>query len=973
MNRRIALGFGISILTCSLVLTGTAATPTPAKTVGSKAPAASPEITIQQLAAQEAPAGAVWLDSYDLSTVKLGYGTVGAGKACGGKNPISINKQVFAHGIGVHAESVAEVYLKRKATRFVAAVGVDDQVTQGGSVNFEVWVDQVKKAESGVMRCGDAPKLISVDLTGARKMTLVVTGNGDGFDNDHADWGGAAVFAPESAVSVGLGVSKDPLVWTSPSENAQGSMPLGNGDISLNTWVEPNGDLLLLIGKTDSFNEIGKLLKIGRVRVKFTPALSEDEFVQTLDIRKGEMRIVSGSGKGATNLRVWVDANEPVIRVEADAEVALDCTAQVEIWRTQDKPHQEEKNEVGSTSWHGEWSEKGIEGCGLQLLDLADTVAPANKGNEVIWYHRNTQSIYNSYMIAEHLGKALAYCADPLTNRTFGAVMSGTGMVAKDDKTLKSTSGATRRVISIAVLTEQVPEAETWLKDARALSMRVNSAKVIEARKAHAAWWKMFWDRSYITVTGDKSAETVTRGYDLQRYLLACCSRGPLPPKFNGATFTIGRPDTTPDFRKWGGCYWFQNNRWLNWPLLASGDTDMMESFFQMYARMLPLLKERTRTYFKHEGAYCAETFHFWGTYNMMDWGGWNRPETDVIASNPWVRYHWCSGLELVTMMLARYDYTGDQVFAQKTLLPFAEAITTFYDKHYPRDGAGKIRFEPATALETWHTAVNPMPEIAGLRYVLPRLLALPKNLATEEQRAMWRKTLADLPPVPIGERDGKKVLLPAETFSDCKNCENPELYAIFPFRLYGVGKPDLAVGKTSFDVRVNKQSLCWTHDGLQAALLGDVTIAKNITVEKFSQPPAPQRFVAFYPPNYDESPDMDNGGTAMMSLQCMLMQCEGRKIVILPAWPKEWNAKFKLHAPYQTVVEGEVKDGALVKLIVTPSSRCRDVVMADGSPVVVKAGQSSGLPAGMLSPLPLPKGAWRARIGFLVAGAENQ
>jgi len=904
--------------------------------------AVAAEIAVRDLAGNDAPAGAVWLDSKDLSSIKLGYGTVGMGKACGGKNPISINQQVFAHGIGVHAESVAEVFLRKKATRFVAAVGVDDQVGRGGSVTFEVWVDQVKKADSGLMRCGDAPKLISVDLTGARKMTLVVTSGGDGVDNDHADWGGAAVFAPDNAVRVGPEFSKDSLVWNSPSENAQGSMPLGNGDISVNTWVEPSGDLVLLIGKTDSFSEIGRLLKIGRVRVKFSPALSEDSFVQTLDIHKGEMTVVSGDGREAITLRVWVDANRPVIHVEAEGESTHDCTAQVEIWRTQDHPHREENNAVGATSWHGEWSEKGVDGCGLKVLDLADTVVPANKGAELIWFHRNTQSIVNSYLKAEHLAKAIGTtCPDQLINRTFGAVMSGTDMVAEDDKTLKSTSGSTRRVISISVLTEQTPTAEAWLKDARELASQNGKASLNAARKAHEAWWKSFWDRSYITVTGDKPAETVTRGYELQRYLLACCSRGPLPPKFNGATFTIGRPDTTPDYRKWGGCYWFQNNRWLNWPLLAAGDTDLMESFFQMYVRMLPLLKQRTKISFKHEGAYCAETLHFWGTYNIMDWGGWNRAETDVVASNPWIMYYWSSGIELVAMMLDRYDYTGDRAFAEKTLLPFAEAITTFYDRHYPRDGAGKIRFEPATALETWHKAVNPMPEIAGLRYVLPRLLALPPNLTTEAQCAMWRKTLADLPPLPMGLRDGKSVLMPAETFSACNNSENPELYAIFPYRHYGVGKPDLGVAKTSFELRVNKDGLCWRQDGLQAALLGDAVTAKRKVLENFSQPSAPQRFVAFYPPNNDESPDMDNGGTAMVALQFMLMQCDGKKIVLLPAWPKEWNAEFKLHAPYQTVVEGEVKNGALVKLKVTPSSRRGDVVMANGSPVLAKLATS--------------------------------
>jgi hypothetical protein len=34
-----------------------------------------------------------------------------------------------------------------------------------------------------------------------------------------------------------------------------------------------------------------------------------------------------------------------------------------------------------------------------------------------------------------------------------------------------------------------------------------------------------------------------------------------------------------------------------------------------------------------------------------------------------------------------------------------------------------------------------------------------------------------------------------------------------------------------------------------------------------------------------------------------MLMQTDNGKIRLLPAWPKHWNADFKLHAPKRTVV----------------------------------------------------------------------
>jgi len=53
-----------------------------------------------------------------------------------------------------------------------------------------------------------------------------------------------------------------------------------------------------------------------------------------------------------------------------------------------------------------------------------------------------------------------------------------------------------------------------------------------------------------------------------------------------------------------------------------------------------------------------------------------------------------------------------------------------------------------------------------------------------------------------------------------------------------------------------------------------------------------------------------------------MLMQCEGDKILLLPAWPPEWDVDFKLHAPKNTTVECEVKDGRIVNLVVTPASR---------------------------------------------------
>jgi len=235
---------------------------------------------------------------------------------------------------------------------------------------------------------------------------------------------------------------------------------------------------------------------------------------------------------------------------------------------------------------------------------------------------------------------------------------------------------------------------------------------------------------------------------------------------------------------------------------------------------------------------------------------------------------------------------------------------------------------EPAQALETWQQATNPTPVIAGLHFVVSRLLTeLPSRL-TEKNRPAWQQLLAALPPLPTTETGGQKRLLPAQTFGQLRNSENPELYAVFPYRLFGVGKPDLELARTTFAARRVKRTGGWTQDAIQAALLGLTTTAAAFTDRNFRTKHRNSRFPAFWGPNFDWVPDQDHGSVAMIALQRMLMQCDGDRILLLPAWPKEWNVSFKLHAPKQTVVTGVWHDGKLRELHVVPASRARDVTI---------------------------------------------
>jgi hypothetical protein len=160
-------------------------------------------------------------------------------------------------------------------------------------------------------------------------------------------------------------------------------------------------------------------------------------------------------------------------------------------------------------------------------------------------------------------------------------------------------------------------------------------------------------------------------------------------------------------------------------------------------------------------------------------------------------------------------------------------------------------------------------------------------------------------------------------------NVENPELYAVFPYRIFGVGKKDLDVALNTYFRREYREDKCWYQNALDAALLGLADSARQMVVER-AQPASysESRFPAFWNMFNDWSPDIDHGGNLQLALNNMLLQCEGTEIRLLPAWPKDWNVHFKLHAPQQTTVECEYRNGKIESLHVTPESRKKDVIL---------------------------------------------
>jgi hypothetical protein len=355
------------------------------------------------------------------------------------------------------------------------------------------------------------------------------------------------------------------------------------------------------------------------------------------------------------------------------------------------------------------------------------------------------------------------------------------------------------------------------------------------------------------------------------------------------------------------------------------------------YLECLKNAELRSKVYWNHEGACFTEQMENFGLPNSAEYA-WKRPAgfDKGVEYNAWLEYTWDTVLEFCLMMLDTERYNNADISAY---IPFIESCLTFFDKHYqylatqrgikPLDGNGHLVLFPGSGAETYKMAYNSTSTIAALKTVTERLLDLPGSYITVEKRKSLDSFLKRIPPLSFTEFDGKKTIAPAYLWQRINNTESPELYPVFPWGIYGVGKPGLDIAVNTYKLDTNalkfRSYLGWKQDNIFAARLGLTSDAAKYTTLKLRN--SARRFPAFWGPGFDWTPDHNWGGSGMIGLQEMLLQENGKKIYLFPAWPKSWDVHFKLHAAYQTTVEGILKSGKLEMLTVQPASRKTDII----------------------------------------------
>ena len=719
------------------------------------------------------------------------------------------------------------------------------------------------------------------------------------------------------------------VVWTSVSRNSSASMPCGGHDIGMNVWVERgvaadgtvSNDLLFYVQQSGWFDENNTLLKAGRWRLHFDgDPFDEKDFEQRLSLREGAVYVRGGG----VEVRIWADVLEPVVFVAMKSQHKRRAMLSYESWRYRDRPVTKAEGQQCSYKWL----------TPANLVTYADSIEPDEYW--LTFSHKNREYTVFDYTVErEHLQSIKDSLYNPIGGLLMKGVMYAPGFhytgtdkgeyAGTDYQAWNYTCDDLRTCyvsIDMRFLNHQLYEQDSIDGCGTVASFVFNDLQPSESQRRSSNWWYGYWQTSYIHLaTKDKTAQTMVRNYNLMRYMLGCNAYGQWPTKFNGGLFTFdpvfvdSTATFTPDYRKWGGgTMTAQNQRLVYWPLVKSGDWDVLMPQLDTYLRMLPNAQLWSRHHWGHDGACFSEQIENSGLPNPAEYGKHKQGDDLGVEKNKWLEYEWDTVLEFGKMYQDILPWYPDTTLDKYRVL--VDEPLRFFAKHYTweahrrglswRDLNDTLLIFPGSGCETYKMARNPASTVAALK-------------AFDSDLTLLGSECSYVPQIPLHVIDGDTCIAPAESWERIQNVEVPQLYPVFPWRIYGVGRPHLNIARNTYfkdphalEMRSTKG---WKQDNIWAACLGLTDEARRLNSEKLSD--GPYRFTAFYDPGFDWAPDLNRGGAGMIGLQEMLLQeDEDHNPVLFPAWPRAWDCTFRLYISGRRCIEATLKNGNITYTI---------------------------------------------------------
>lgn len=761
-------------------------------------------------------------------------------------------------------------------------------------------------------------------------------------------------------------IKKYDITYNKLGKSDRSSMPIGNGDLALSVWVQEDG-IKFYIAKSDAQTEYDRNVKLGKVAISLSPNPFEDNtrFTQKLNLTDGVIEIKTYGAKGASDVKIIVDSYNNNIIVKGIFATLTEIKVEYINWRKKPSNKRYKFSDV------------------TESADVVD-----RQGNKIIFFHKNDESIVSDNANLQALGEYVPEIDDTIKDRIFGGLIYLNNAKSENigNSILQTTSNEFEMIISVC--STQKLQLSDWIDNLEEQIKESSDAGKVFARTK--LYWNNYWNQSWFFVDGDENSNAaltkevineckepmeyscagksnITKAYILTKWMFACCSNGYFPIHYNGMLFNLmpgggmhfevgnfgrcytAQPETepnmefNPDERSWCIENLWQNLRHPYYSMFARNESNYVKVLFKYFERFTKINKVRAKVYHNANGQYNNEMTTTYGLQTPEIYGMDRTGYVDgYIDNRAGGGIDICPGLELIQIMLEYYDYTNDTYFLHNELIPYFKDLLIYIETRFTKRIDGKINLYPVHSAETYRGDVaDPITVVAGLKYCLNKILNYNRNLIDDyDYYVNFEKIVPEIPKIEINET---QYLSPARIYTDLReNVECPELYSMFPFKIFGINKQGLDIALNTFK-RCIEVSGCfrpftigdtpgdpsysgWQYIGNSAALLGMTEEAKEILQNNCSLQNPGTRFPAMWGPIYDAVPDTDHGANILNLAQLMAFQTEDDEIYLLPSWPPEWDVSFKFYAPKNTTIELVYKEGKIEKLEVLPVERTKNV-----------------------------------------------
>jgi hypothetical protein len=727
-------------------------------------------------------------------------------------------------------------------------------------------------------------------------------------------------------------VSRADWVYQEPVTRSEGGQPIGNGRMATLLWTSPSA-IHLQINRSDVFavNKSHRGEQYGPADYCSACAqvvidlggnvFAGPDFRQHLALYQAECT-VQGTGVG---VRSFVSAQRDILALEIEDRRAVPqpIHLRLQMWRP-------------PVVVHGEHTARyGFRSAGTHLL------------------------------VEQHFDEGAYHCASAVLLAAPGREAD---LLAPDEqqRTLVLPARAGKTLVLIA-------SAASWDRDQDIAQVALDTLQAAPGSYAeliaeHTPWWEEFWSRTYVQLaSADGQAEVMERLRTRHLYMMATTSRGALPPKFNGMLYSTGG-----DTRAWGAEFWLWNMELLYYPLFAADAPDLCAPYFEMYRRQLPDAERAAQQRWGVPGAFYPETAPFDGPVILpediaREFQGiyWGRNSCDQLSEEAkalgkydsslrvfvvgaterplakgrytWISHIVSSGCELAVQAWWRYRYWGDRQWLASHAYPLLRATVEFY-RHFAQLGDdGKYHTYPTNVHENFWGVRDGIMDLAAIRGTVPLAIAAAETLGVDQDLCQeWRAFLDRLTPYPMGNEPEAQALTDGALAEDAwaagrlgdvpgqHNGEQVWLMPVFPFEDYTLETNDNAmagIAQRTFDVLPHRQSLrngrsipIWSRFPILAARVGRGEELPALLRQHYLRQGPLENDLSLTEGEQAHSAEHLAGiATALQEglLQSLSPRPGQPEILhLFPAWPRAWDAEFRLLARGGFLVTSAIKEG---------------------------------------------------------------